>query len=385
MKTAIYIFILGLIFTACTTGNVNISGKIEGADNINIVLRKMNVDNIITIDSTQTSKSGKFKFNFDLTEPVYLSLNIDKNPQITFVAFPDSSYHLEADITNIIETYKFENNKDAMLIKEFNKQLSSTKQKKAKFEELYQKYSKDEKYAKQRQNVILGWDSVYTDQKNYSKTFILDNAMSLVAYYSLYQKLDKENYILDPIADFHYYKVVTSAIQVIHPSSQYTKAIQKHVEQINSAIRNDKLASFIQNSKASIPEIELPDIKGDTISLRSIKSKLVVLDYTLLNSKEGIQNAEELKSIYSKYHHKGLEIYQVCLDKDLAQWQNAVKVLGIKWKCVRDGDGEYSRAAAAWNVKRIPANYIFNSDYEVVGKDIYDRRLEDRLNDLIQK
>ena len=40
---------------------------------------------------------------------------------------------------------------------------------------------------------------------------------------------------------------------------------------------------------------------------------------------------------------------------------------------------------AADLVKSVPANYIINQKKEIVGKNLYGSRLEDRLNDLLKK
>jgi len=37
-----------------------------------------------------------------------------------------------------------------------------------------------------------------------------------------------------------------------------------------------------------------------------------------------------------------------------------------------------------WNIQRVPANYIINPKFEIVGKNLAGQRLEDRLNDLLK-
>ena len=75
----------------------------------------------------------------------------------------------------------------------------------------------------------------------------------------------------------------------------------------------------------------------------------------------------------------------VCLDKNRLLWEEVIKQNKIDWICVWDEGGLQSRAAATWNVKDIPANFIINQKKEIVGKNLYGDRLEDRLNTLLKK
>ena len=52
-----------------------------------------------------------------------------------------------------------------------------------------------------------------------------------------------------------------------------------HLKQISQAIRNQQLAAVINNTEGSLPDINLPDVNGKDISLNSLKSKLIVLDF----------------------------------------------------------------------------------------------------------
>ncbi len=170
----------------------------------------------------------------------------------------------------------------------------------------------------------------------------------------------------------------------MYPESQYTQAILKHLSQINKGIRSEQLRQLIANSENTLPEISLPDRKGDTVSLNSLKGKYVVLDFTVLNTKDSKAYSDNLKKVYNKFKGKGVQIYQVCLDDNQDIWQNLVKKYDIDWICVRDTNGLHSHAAKAYNIQSIPANYIINPKSEIVGKNLNGRRLEERLHDLLK-
>lgn len=191
--------------------------------------------------------------------------------------------------------------------------------------------------------------------------------------------------VMDEFEDLHYFKVVASSLTALYPESQYTKAIMNHLKQISKAIRNQQLAAVINNTEGSLPDINLPDANGKLVSLNSLKSKLIVLDFGLITAKESQEYINQMKAVYDKFKNRGVEIYMVCLDKSKLFWEDAVKQNKINWICVWDEGALQSRAAATWNVKTIPANYIINQKKEIVGKNLYGSRLEDRLNDLLKK
>lgn len=116
-------------------------------------------------------------------------------------------------------------------------------------------------------------------------------------------------------------------MKAMYPESQYTKAILNHLDQINKAIQNMKIKQLINNSEGSLPEIHLPNAQGDTIALSSLKGKYILLDFTVLNSKDGVGYIQEMKKIYNKFKNRGVQIYQVCLDPNKLAWQSLVKQL----------------------------------------------------------
>ena len=69
-----------------------------------------------------------------------------------------------------------------------------------------------------------------------------------------------------------------------------------HLDQIGKAIRNQQLLNVIDNAEQSLPNIKLPGLKGDTLSLLPLRNKLVVLDFGLLTTPEGKAYAEEMKA-----------------------------------------------------------------------------------------
>ena len=148
----------------------------------------------------------------------------------------------------------------------------------------------------------------------------------------------------------------------------------------------------LAEAKEKLQNLQLTDTLFNTAMPRAqlhwliaVKSKLIVLDFGLITAKESQEYIDQMKSVYNKFKNRGVEIYMVCLDKNKLLWEDVIKTNKINWICVWDEGALQSRAASTWNVKSVPANYIINQKKEIVGKNLYGSRLEDRLNDLLKK
>ncbi|MDE5610574.1 MAG: TlpA family protein disulfide reductase, partial [Odoribacter sp.] len=303
---------------------------------------------------------------------------------ITFIAEPDAKIELTGTLEELTHNYWVDGSENSLWIKLLNFQLHNTQIALDSLRKVFTAIPQDKAHRAEQFRVAAEWDSVKNKQANFSRDFILKHAISPASYYALYQKYNDNSFVLSPEEDLHSFKIVASSLKAMYPESPYTQAILAHLNQVNKEIRGEKLRQLIANSENTLPEIRFPNAKGDTIALSSLKGKYIILDFTILNARDSKSYIENLKQVYDKYKRKGVRIYQVCLDENQEAWQNAVKRLGIDWICVRDTDGLHSRAAKLYNIQNIPANYIINPKFEIVGKNLNGRRLEERLDDLLK-
>ena len=376
------VFLIAL--ASCNSSNVKITGDIKEAGKQKVYLEQLNVDNTITIDSTQTNKNGHFTFKTKVELPTFFNVKVGPKESITFIAEPNDKIELSGTFNDLSKNYWVDGSENSLWVKLLNFQLNNTQIAMDSLKKAYTALPQGDAYAIDRQQLSTAWDSIINKQINFSKDFILKHAISPASYYALYQKFNNTDYILAPDTDLHSYKIVASSFKAMYPESQYTKAILKHLDQINKNIQNSKIRELIANTASTLPEIRLANVKGDTIALSSLKGKFIILDFTVLATKESEAYIRDMKNIYNKFKSRGVQIYQVCLDENKAVWERLVRQDNIEWPCVLDPEGLKSRAARLWNVQTVPANYIISPKYEIVGKNLTGRRLEERLNDLLK-
>lgn len=383
-KILLSVLAIVTLFSCSRKDQMKISGDIQNASKQKVYLEQLNVDQSVVVDSTETNRKGQFSFKREVTTPTFYNIRIGKNAFVTLLGEPDMHIQLKGNLEDLNNNYWVDGSEGSLWLKMLNYQLNRTRQTMDSLRNAYNALPEGKAYDSIRVHLETEWDTITGRQIKFSKDFILKHAVSPASYYALYQKFDNDNFILTPETNLHSYKIVASALKAMFPESQYTKAILKHLDLIKKNDNILRLQQLIANSETTLPEIKLPNREGDTIALSSLKGKFVVLDFSVLGGADGRAYAAEMKKVYDKFRNRGVRIYQVCLDQNRLAWQRLVKQYNITWDCVWDADALQSRIARRWNIRTVPANFIINPKYEIVGKDLTGRRLEDRLNDLLK-
>jgi thiol-disulfide isomerase/thioredoxin len=130
-------------------------------------------------------------------------------------------------------------------------------------------------------------------------------------------------------------------------------------------------------------EISLPSLKGDTISLSSLKGKVVLLDFWASWCGPCRYSNRELTKLYARYKNKGFEIFSVSLDENKSAWMKAVKKDKMSWLQVNDNGGQQAKTALQWNIYSIPTSYLVNKEGKLIAMDLTAKELEKVLNDIL--
>lgn len=124
------------------------------------------------------------------------------------------------------------------------------------------------------------------------------------------------------------------------------------------------------------PEIKLPTGKGDSLTLSSLKGKVVMIDFWASWCGPCRRAVPGLRTIYDKYKSKGFEIYGISLDTDKTDWNVAVRQDKVTWPQVIDVSG---KIAGDWNVNYIPNVFLLNKEGKVIATDFSHDQLETLL------
>lgn len=136
-------------------------------------------------------------------------------------------------------------------------------------------------------------------------------------------------------------------------------------------------------------EIKVPNLDGDTISLKSIvenpNNRYVLLEFWASGCHACIEWLPQLKELYQKYKSQGVEFYSVSLDTQKEIWQNTTQRFTIPWiNCSSLQSWDTSEAAKQYAIYAIPTYYLIDcTSGKIVAKHTNIKTLQESLAQLL--
>ncbi len=375
-----------LILSSCTKNKFVVSGIISDAENHTLTFSKVDIKGDIIIDSLKLTKKGNFKFKQkSLETPTFFKIGLSDNKYITIIG--DSTEHIiiNANNKNFSTSYSVENSQSSEEIKEQNALLLSLQSKVDSLVNLYNKLSVAEKQL-QIENINNELLSHLNSYKKETGKFILENTRSFVSYYALFLTLTDGTQIMDVMNkdDQIYFSALATSLNLFYPESQRVKQLYNIVLSAKAEERRLKIIDIINNAEGSdMPDLKIEDKDGEIQSLDALKGKVVLLSFWASWDEASVKENNNLKNIYKKYNPKGFEVYQVGLERSKVLWENAVLTNQIPWISVTELRYTDSPAARMYNIQQIPANYLIDKNGEIIGKNLFGRRLDDKLKEIL--
>ena len=384
LKVTLLLLTTSLFFMSCHRHETVISGTLHGVDKKRVYLDELDINITKPLDSVLTNRNGKFRFRLRLTEPSFLLLKRSEQNFITLLAKPGEKIHVKADSLFLQAGYHVTGSEESLLIKQLDDHLRITVHKMDSIVQIYRQMMDKPGFDTLRPRLDKAYSDLLAQQRKYNIAFILDHMQSLSAIKALYQKVDDNTYVLNNIRDIQYLKIVADSLKVYYPDSKMTKALLSDLQKEMGKYNQLQLTNLLKNAKSVKLDLALPDIQGDTVYLSSLRKKgyYVLLTFWASWCQQCISENLELKSLYNKYHKKGLEIYAVSLDNNKDIWVKEVHFDELPWINVSDLSYPNSEAAQKFNVKTPPVNYLFDPEGNVIAKDLHGRNLQIKLNQL---
>lgn len=374
-----------VLMVSCNRNNkIEIKGTINNAEGKELMFKELLVNGTTDIEKIKLDKKGSFRFKTESDLPRFYYLLLSKDNFITLLINPGSDVEVVADASDL-KNAKINGSIESQQIQMLSKRLEETKSKLIslgkEYEKLTEQKADESKFAKINQQYTMEINNL----RDSSIAFIIKNLDNMASIMVLYQKFDEENYVLYKNRDLQYIKLVSDALEKKYPNSPHVKALLADKENLlkryNQLLTQKKLEELTKTKKVSgIPEIALPNINGDTISLNNLKAKYKLLCFWATWSQESIQRNLELIPLYKQYQKKGFEIYMVSLDTKDDIWKKAIDFDQLPWINVIDKSGRTSYIAKIYNVRELPTLYLINGNDEIVSVNPSTQEISNILN-----
>ena len=376
--------ILFFVSSCRESGNFSVTGTLKNPPKGNIYLDKMSTDNLIPVDSTRTDSSGNFELVGITTIPGFYSLRIAKNKYITLVIHPGEHLYISADARDPAATYEVSGSETSSRVKEMVARINYTYQQ---IEELNKRYTESlytDSLTRVKQKLDTLFKAIRADHVNFARNFVSRNAGNLAGLMALYQQIPGGQ-VFDGVNDYMYFKMVDTTLMEKYPESDAVKSLHAHVLDLEQQLERQKRIEEAVGIGVKAPGIILPNPKGDTIPLSSMRGKYVLVDFWASWCQPCRDENPNLVKNYWRYKNKGFDIYQVSLDKSREAWTGAIRKDNLYWTQVSDLKFWNSVVVPLYHIEGIPANFLLDPEGIIIAKNLRGDDLSEKLREIFTK
>lgn len=366
-----------LLFVGCHSNSVRISGQFVGLNAKTVYLEQMSASGQTIIDSVSLAKDGTYALRIDNVANTPSLYNIMYNgDRIPLLVQRGEDIEVNS-LGNALINYTVSGSPESELLRKFNKEYLMGQ---IELSQILTNYPDADHNG--REQLAEQYNRTYRDIKRRQISFIIENKERIASVYALYQRLQGEQYLASADSDLIYYRTVANALAKHHKNSPFLITLNNDIARMEARI---SLLSAIESRTCAYPELKGVDMYGNEMALSSLEGNIILVDFW--SAEAGNSNAfnADLKEIYEEFNPLGFSVYQVSADTSKAIWITAVQEQQLPWVSVCDFRGEHSPMLRAYNIRKLPSNFLIDREGNIIAKDIYSDALADKLREIIDK
>ena len=130
-----------------------------------------------------------------------------------------------------------------------------------------------------------------------------------------------------------------------------------------------------------IPYFELYDSLSNPIPVEAGMGKATIIDFWASWCRPCREAANPAyNKLYQTYHKQGLNIIGVSTDRHMYFWKKALKQDSLPWRQLIDSSRQILKT---YQVKSLPAMYLIDRNGKIVGKNLWGKDLEYKIESLL--
>ncbi len=179
-------------------------------------------------------------------------------------------------------------------------------------------------------------------------------------------------------SDVEVLKGIVTNLRNRYPKSSYTTDLDQYTTTMEAQIIAEESKALVKEG-VEAPNISLPNPDGKVIELKSLRGKVVLLDFWASWCGPCRRENPNVVSIYNKYKDKGFTVYSVSLDRPGAveNWKAAIAADNLSWpNHVSDLQYWNSAAGRMYGVQSIPRTFLIDKNGMIAGENLRGESLE---------
>jgi len=380
-----YLILVLIILSAVSCSKqkrILVEGKISNPFKGYVYLNKIEINTPVSVDSVKIRKNGTFRIRIKATLPEFYQLGITGKGFITLLAEPGEKIKVSFKSGFLPQNYSVTGSPGTTKLMLLDSALNVTINRIDSLKNIYNTFYNKLGFEKKEKEINEAYVKILKDQRMFNISFILKNLSSFASLKALYQKVDDRTYVLYDARDIQFLKLVSDSLNFHYPESKQARALKENFEKEKARFLMSQIEQMAKNAPEKKLDPELNDINGKRVTLSSLRGKYVLLAFWSAGSPDCIAENLELKPLYSKYKSKGFEIYQINLDLNEETWRKAVSFDELPWINVREDDPANPVYARLYNVKILPANYLYDRNGEIIASNLHGRQLQIKLQQI---
>lgn len=367
MKKLILFFTIVVFAASCSSDKATVSIIVPNSpDSTQLIVNCLALNKVVAVDTIYT-KAGKAIFSTNCTEgmPDFYYFYNNGEKIASAVVQKGDKITVTTDLTGNVSDVS--GSDESILYQQVEKQMEEAY---SQFESLSISLIKaqDDKNAKLEQSIKTDMGKLYVQSKQNAVKYIYKNPKSITVIPVLYQKISSELPIFAAETDVLFFKMAYDSLKTVYPHSPYILSLADDISKKESYL---SFKNKVNNaSVASFPDLSLYDQNAKVRNLSELKGQIIILSFWTMSEPNQKLFNMEMKSVYDKYHSKGVEVYQVSVDTDKTAWAQIIKDQNLQWISVCD-PGNAAQSLNLYNLQRLPALFVFDKEGEIVGRDLF--------------